>query len=150
MKENIYNYLYEYGFNKSDIDIIEKENDDIFYATIDEVEKNINFLESKQLNKEDIVRIVKKNSFVLTEKNNRLQELNEIYNVVLRFDYEELIYVLKNNPEAYTISPIELQKIIEYMGVYGYGIDYIKKIILKIPQILSMTLDEFKEIVKFN
>jgi len=150
MIENIYNYLYEYGFNKSEIDIIEKENDDIFYTTLDEVKKNIDFLESKQLDEEDIVQIVKRNPFILTEKNNRLQELNEIYNVVLRFDYEELINIIKTNPETYTISPIELQKMIDYMYSCGYAIDSIKKIILKKPRILSMTLEEFKDVVKFN
>ena len=87
---------------------------------------------------------------MLTEKNNRLYELNELYNIVLRFDYESIIEILKTNPEAYTISPIELQKIIDFMNLCGYDVDFIKNLILKNTKILSMTLEEFKEAINLN
>ena len=57
MKEEIYSYLHDYGFNAIDINNIEKENEEIFFTNLEEVKKNINFLEEKYLEPEDVINI---------------------------------------------------------------------------------------------
>ena len=148
MREEIYDYLHEYGFSAIDIDKIEKENEDMFYTDISEVRKNITFLEEKYLESEDIINIINDNPFMLTEKNNRLEALDDIYNGILSFDYESLKTLIKNNPEAYTISPIELNKIINHMKEIGYSKDIIKQFILKNSKVISMSYDTFLKIIK--
>lgn len=148
MREEVYDYLHEYGFSAIDIDKIEKENEDMFYTDISEVRKNITFLEEKYLESEDIINIINDNPFMLTEKNNRLEALDDIYNGILSFDYESLKTLIKNNPEAYTISPIELNKIIDHMKEIGYSIDIIKQFILKNSKVISMSYDTFLKVIK--
>lgn len=148
MREEVYDYLHEYGFSAIDIDKIEKENEDMFYTDISEVRKNITFLEEKYLESEDIINIINDNPFMLTEKNNRLEALDDIYNGILSFDYESLKTLIKNNPEAYTISPIELKKIIDHMKEIGYSIDIIKQFILKNSKVISMSYDTFLKVIK--
>ena len=148
MREEVYDYLHEYGFSAIDIDKIEKENEDMFYTDISEVRKNITFLEEKYLESEDIINIINDNPFMLTEKNNRLEALDDIYNGILSFDYESLKTLIKNNPEAYTISPIELNKIINHMKEIGYSIEIIKQFILKNSKVISMSYDTFLKIIK--
>ena len=148
MREEEYDYLHEYGFSAIDIDKIEKENEDMFYTDISEVRKNITFLEEKYLESEDIINIINDNPFMLTEKNNRLEALDDIYNGILSFDYESLKTLIKNNPEAYTVSPIELNKIINHMKEIGYSIDIIKQFILKNSKVISMSYDTFLKVIK--
>lgn len=148
MREEIYDYLYDYGFSAIEIDKIEKENEEMFFTNIGEVRKNITFLEEKYLKIEDIINIINDNPFMLTEKNNRLEALEEIYNKVLRIDYESLKKLIKNNPEAYTVSPIELQKIIDYMKEQGYTIEIIREFIIKNPKVISMNSNAFVKVLK--
>ena len=148
IREEVYDYLHEYGFSAIDIDKIEKENEDMFYTDISEVRKNITFLEEKYLEREDIINIINDNPFMLTEKNNRLEALDDIYNGILSFDYESLKTLIKNNPEAYTVSQIELNKIINHMKEIGYSIDIIKQFILKNSKVISMSYDTFLKIIK--
>ena len=148
MREEIYDYLYDYGFSAIEIDKIEKENEEMFFTNIGEVRKNITFLEEKYLKIEDVINIINDNPFMLTEKNNRLEALEEIYNKVLRIDYESLKKLIKNNPEAYTVSPIELQKIIDYMKEQGYTIEIIREFIIKNPKVISMNSNEFVKVLK--
>lgn len=148
MREEIYDYLYDYGFSAIEIDKIEKENEEMFFTNIGEVRKNITFLEEKYLKIEDVINIINDNPFMLTEKNNRLEALEEIYNKVLRIDYESLKKLIKNNPEAYTVSPIELQKIIDYMKEQGYTIEIIREFIIKNPKVISMNSNVFVKVLK--
>lgn len=148
MEESVYNYLHDYGFSAIELDEIEKENEEMFFVNVSEVRKNITFLEEKYLDIEDVIEIINKNPFMLTEKNNRLAILDNIYNSVLSIDYNSLINLIKNNPEAYTISPIELQKIIDYMKEQGYTIEIIREFILKNPKVISMTFENFIKALK--
>ena len=149
MREEVYDYLHDYGFNAIEIDKIEKENEEMFFTTISEVRKNITFLEEKYLENEEIIDIINKNPFMLTEKNNRLEALDNIYNGLLGIDYESMINLIKNNPETYTVSPVELKKIIDYMQTQGYTIEIIRNFILKNCKVISMTSDNFiKALIK--
>lgn len=148
MREEVYEYLHDYGFSAIDLDKIEDENEEMFFTTIKEVRKNITFLEEKYLEPRDIINIINDNPFMLTEKNNRLESLDNIYNVVLGIDYEELKKLIKNNPEAYTVSPVELQAIIDYMKQLGYSKQVIRDFILKNNKVISMTSENFKKALK--
>ena len=148
MKEEVYEYLHDYGFSAIDLDKIEDTNEEMYFTNIKEVRQNLTFLEDKYLEPGDIINIINDNPFMLTEKNNRLESLDNIYNVVLGIDYEELKKLIINNPEAYTISPVELQAIIDYMKEFGYTKEIIKEFILKNTKVISMSADNFKKALK--
>ena len=148
MKEEVYEYLHDYGFSAIDLDKIEDTNEEMYFTNIKEVRKNLTFLEDKYLEPVDIINIINDNPFMLTEKNNRLESLDNIYNVVLGIDYEELKKLIINNPEAYTISPVELQAIIDYMKEFGYTKEIIKEFILKNTKVISMSAYNFKKALK--
>lgn len=143
MREEVYNYLHDYGFSAIELDEIEKENEEMFFTNISEVRKNITFLEEKYLDNEDVINIIISNPFMLTEKNNRLEALDDIYNGVLGIDYESMKELIINNPETYTVSPIELQKIINYLKEIGYSMEIIREFILKNSKVISMNSDTF-------
>jgi len=150
MKEEVYEYLHDYGFSALELDKIEKENEEMFFTNISEVRKNITFLEEKYLKTEDIINIINENPFMLTEKNNRLEALDEIYSGILKIDYESMIQLIKSNPEVYTVSPIELQKIINYLKEHNLSIDTVRELLMKNSKIISMDLEGFTKIIKFN
>ena len=150
MREEIYEYLHDYGFSAIELDKIENENEEMFFTNISEVRKNITFLEEKYLEREDIINLINDNPFMLTEKNNRLEALEEIYNGILRIDYESMKEFIRNNSETYTISPVELQKIIDYMKEQGYTIEIIREFILKNSKVINMTSDNFIKALKKN
>ena len=79
MREDVYNYLHAYGFSSIELDEIEKRNENMFFTNVSEVRKNITFLEEKYLDVEDILNIINDNPFMLTEKNNRLETIDNIY-----------------------------------------------------------------------
>ena len=149
MREDVYNYLHNYGFSSIDLDEIEKRNENVFYTNVSEVRKNITFLEEKYLDEEDIINIINENPFMLTEKNNRLEAIDKIYSE-LGFDYESLKQLIKNNSKAYTLSPIELNKIIDFLKSKNYNNDVIKKLIIQNPKVISMKYDDFEKAIRFN
>lgn len=149
MREEVYDYLHDYGFSAIELNKIEKENESMFFTSVSEVRKNIKFLEEKYLDNEDIVNIVINNPFMLTEKDNRLEALENIYGL-LCIDYESMIELIKNNPETYTASPVELQKIIDFLKNKNCTIDTIKNLFIKNPRIISMKFEDFEKAIKFN
>ncbi len=146
MRDEVYEYLHDYGFSAIELDKIEKENQEMFNTDLSEVKKNIAFLEEKYIPKEDIISIVNSNPFMLTEKNNRLEAVDSIYDD-LNIDYESLIMLVKTNPKAYTISPVELNKIINYLKEKNYSNEAIKTLVLKNPSIISMKFDKFTSLL---
>lgn len=149
MREEIYNYLHDYGFSAIEIDKIESSNENMFFTDISEVRKNISFLEEKYLESEDIIFIINNNPFMLTEKNNRLESIDEIYSL-LQFDYESLKQLIKNNPKAYTLSPVELKKIIDYLKSKNCSIEAIRKLFIQNSKVISMKFEDFEKAIKFS
>lgn len=150
MKEEIYNYLREFGFTKEEVNLFEDINEKMFFTNLEEVKKNISFLSNKNLSKEEIIQVFKKNPFMITVKDNRLNELDRIYLEKLNFESHLLKELIVNNPETYTISPIELQKIIDYLKEHNYNIQLIKDFIIKNPKIISMEFNEFIKSLNVN
>lgn len=149
MKEEVYNYLKEYGFTKEELSSFEEINEKMFFTNLNEVNKNIDFLMNKGLNKEEVMHVFRHNPYMITVKNNRLAELDKIYLEELLLSQEELRKLIKDNPETYTESPIELQRIIDKLKELNCSLKTIKEIFLENPKILDMTINEFDNIVKF-
>lgn len=143
MIEEVYDYLREYGFSKEEVNGFQDENEEMFFTNLEEIEKNINFLINKGLIKEEVLEVIKKDPYMLTVKNNRLDYLEKIYCDILGLTKEEIHKLIINNPDAYIISPIELEKIISYLKDNNYNIDKIKELILNNPTIINLTLEEF-------
>ena len=150
MREDVYNYLREYGFAKEEINSFEEENEKMFFTNLVEVNKNIEFLKDKELNKEEIMQVFRYNPYMITVKNNRLEALDKIYLEELKLNKEELKQLIINNPDTYIVSVSELNKNIDYLKENKYSIEIIRNFVINNPQIVSMSHEEFKNVVKFN
>lgn len=150
MREEVYEFLREYGFSKEELTSFEKENEKMFFTNLVEVNKNIDFLTNKGLVKEEIINVFRNNSFMITVKNNRLEALDKIYIDDLKFDINTLKTLIINNPETYTTSPIELEKNINYLKEHNCTIEIIRNFIINNNQVVIMDFDEFEKVVRFN
>lgn len=150
MIEEVYDFLRQYGFSKEELETIENINDKIFFVNLNDIKKNIDFLSNKGLNKDEILDVFRKNIFMITVAQNRLKALDNIYVNNLEFDISSLKQLIKNNPKTYTLSPVELQKIIDYLKEHNYSIEVIRDFILKNSKIISMEFNEFIKLLKVN
>ena len=150
MREEVYDFLREYGFTKEEVNYFEDENEEMYFTNLVEVNKNIDFLINKGLNKEEIMEVFRVDPFMITVKNNRLEMLDKIYLEVLNLNKDELKQLIIDNKDTYIASPIELNKCIEYLKEHNYTIEIIKNFLMDNPQLVNMYLDEFKNNVKFN
>jgi len=150
MKEEVYNFLREYGFTKEEVKSFQEENEKMFFTTIKEITKNINFLENKNLSKEEIMIILKNNPFMITEKNNRLHYLDKIYVEDLKMDTNTIKELIIKNNETYTASPIQLEKIINHLKEHNCTIETIRNFIINNPSVIIMDFIEYEKLVKFN
>ena len=150
MREEVYDFLREYGFTKEEVNYFEDENEEMYFTNLVEVNKNIDFLINKGLNKEEIMQVFRVDPFMITVKNNRLEMLDKIYLEDLKLNKDELKQLIIDNKDTYIASPIELNKCIEYLKEHNYTIEIIKNFLINNPQLVNMYLDEFKNNVKFN
>ena len=148
MLESVYYYLKEFGFNDKEIDFFEDENEDMFSTNNIEIEKNINFLFDKGLEKEEVLDVIRRNPDMLTVKNNRLEAYDKIFNNELDMDNDMIKKLIISYPDTYVESPIDLQNIINYLEEKKYDKEYIRNLMIDNPKIISMDLSEFeKEII---
>ena len=150
MREEVYDYLREYGLSKEELTSFEKENENMFFTNLVEVNKNIDFLINKGLAKKEIINVFKNNPFMITVKNNRLEALDKIYIDDLKFDINSLKTLIINNPETYTTSPIELEKNINYLKEHNCTMEVIRNFIINNNQVIIMDFNEFEKAVRFN
>ena len=150
MREEVYEFFKEYGFTRDEIHYFQDENEKMFFTNLIEVNKNIDFLKDKELNKEEIMQVFRYNPFMITVKNNRLDALNQIYLEDLKLTNEELKNLIIKNPDTYIVSVSELNKNIDYLKEHNYNIEKIRNFLITNPQLVSMSPEEFKNIVKFN
>lgn len=150
MIEEVYDFLREYGFTKEEVNYFEDENDDMYFTNMIEVNKNIDFLINKELNKEEIMQVFRVDPFMITVKNNRLDALDKIYIEDLKLNKDELKQLIIDNPDAYIVSVTELNKNIDYLKEHNYPIETIKKFFITNPQLISMSNEEFISVVKCN
>ena len=107
MKEEIFNYLKDYGFLKEDIYNFQDINDFLYFTALSLVTTNLKYLEDKDLSKEEIINIIKNNPHLLTIGSNKKEMLDNIYNDI--FTKEELKKLIIKYPNTYNINPLELQ-----------------------------------------
>ena len=115
MREEVYEFFKEYGFNRDEIHYFQDENEKMYFTNMIEVNKNIDFLINKGLNKEEIMQVFRVDPYMITVKNNRLDALDKIYLEDLKLTKDELKQLIINNPDTYISSPIVLNKCIDYL-----------------------------------
>lgn len=148
MKNEIYVYLINYGFSKENLDRFEELNEDMYFVSLDKVKENINFFEGKGLNNKEIISLANINPFILTLSSKRKNTFDEIYINKLNLSSDQIKYLLNNNSNIYTCSPLEFDKIINYLNYdKNYSIDNIKQIILNNPNIINKKIDEIAGII---
>ena len=147
MCEEVYDFLRNYGFSKEELSYFEEINDNMYFTNLKEINKNIDFLTNKGLTKEEILYVVKNNCFMLTEKNNRLELLDNIYINELELNNNLLKEIIINNPDTYSISPIELNKIINYLKDNNFDKNKIISLIMKNPKIITLDYEEFIKLI---
>ena len=136
MQEEVHDYLIEYGFTNSEIDQIESNNDAIFSITIDEIIERMMYLESKQIDKQDVIRIININPNILSVSDNEFSNIDDLFIDELNFDLSELSYLIINNPYLYNVGLKKIKQIINIL--YSKNIDErdIKSVILKNPRFI--------------
>ena len=142
MKEEVFEYLIEYGFNKEDLEEFLKINDKLFFANLDNIKNNINFFKEKELTKDEIINIIKEECFLLTISNKKKELLDNIYYNI--FNKDELKNLIITYPQSYVVNPLELEEIINYIKDLGYNI---KSIIINNKDLLSYDIEDVKKII---
>lgn len=138
MIDEIYQFLVNYGFSKENLRRFEEENENMYFVSLDKVKENIDFFTNKGLNKSEIINIVNINPFILTLSSKRKIAFDDIYINKLNLSNEEIKYLLNINNSIYTCSPIELDKIINYLNKEKKcSLNNIKKILLINPNIID-------------
>lgn len=150
MREDVYNFLREYGFTKEEVYSFEEENEKMFFTNLVEVNKNIDFLTNKGLSKEEIMDVFRKDPYMITVKNNRLEMLDKVFIEELKIDCDSLKDMIVSNPDLYISSPVELNQNIDFLKEHNCTMEIIRKFVVNNPQIVSMSPDKFKGVVKFN
>ncbi len=134
MKNEIYEYLINYGFSKENLDRFEELNEDMYFVSLDKVKENINFFAGKGLNNKEIISLANTNPFILTLSLKRKNAFDEIYINKLNLSNEQIKYLVNNNSN------------IDYLNK-NYSIDNIKQIILNNPNIINKKIDEIVGII---
>lgn len=143
MKDEVYDYLKEYGFSADLLQEIEDNNEYIFYMSLNNAKDNIEFFKNLGYTKEEYIQLVKDNYFNLTLSSKRKKAFEEIYINKLNLSNSDLKYLLSINNQIYTCSPIELDKNINYLLVdKQYSKEFIKNIILSNPKLVNKKIDE--------
>ena len=150
MREEVYEFLREYGFSKEEVHGFQDKNEKMFFTNLVEVNKNINFLLDKGLSKEEVIKVFREDPYMITVKNNRLEALDKIYIDDLEFDKLLLKELIIKNPKTYIASPIELNKTVDYLRNHNCDIEYIKKFIMNNPQVACMNFVEVEKQINFN
>lgn len=145
MRENVYDYLYDYGFSSKDLDNILDGNEEMFFTNLEYVKKHISFLEEKGLETRDIINVINSNPYMLTDREVRFNYLDNIYYNDLEMDAESLKGLIINNPRTYSINPARLREIINYMKELGYSKKEIREFILVNYNVVGMDLETFKK-----
>ena len=148
MKDEVYEYLINYGFNKENLDRIEEENEDIYFISLDKIKGNIDFFSNKGLDSKEIINLINDNSFNLTLSSKRKNAFENIYIKKLKLSNEQIKYLLYINNNMFTCSPIELDKIINYLiKDKNYSLDDIRNTILTNPKIINKKLEDVIETI---
>lgn len=139
MNEEIYEYLNNYGFTSEELKAFNKENEKLYFANLKNVKDNIEFLEAKGLKQNEIIEVIRKDSFMLTVSTKKKEVLNEIYKEIFRNN--EIKETIIKYPDMYIVSPVELRDVINYIKSKNLNP---REIIINDLNVLSFDLEEIK------
>lgn len=139
MNEEIYEYLNNYGFTSEELKAFNKENEKLYFANLKNVKDNIEFLEAKGLKQNEIIEVIRKDSFMLTVSTKKKEVLNEIYKEIFRDN--EIKETIIKYPDMYIVSPVELRDVINYIKSKNLNP---REIIINDLNVLSFDLEEIK------
>lgn len=140
MREDIYDYLINYGFTEEDLSRIKEENDKVYFAILKNITDNIEFLENKGLEKNEVIQVVRKNPYIITAGTRKKQLLDELYNSI--FNKGEIKELIIKYPYIYIVNPIELKEVIDYLNNVKLNL---KDIINENIDVLSFDLENIKK-----
>ena len=140
MREDIYDYLINYGFTEEDSSRIKEENDKVYFAILKNITDNIEFLENKKKKKNEVIQVVRKNPYIITAGTRKKQLLDELYNSI--FNKDEIKELIIKYPYIYIVNPIELKEVIDYLNNVKLNL---KDIINENIDVLSFDLENIKK-----
>ena len=79
MLEEVHDYLIEYGFSENDIKAIENNNDDIFLISLEELTDHMMYLDSKEIEKNIIIKIINDNPSILNISSSEISEIDDLF-----------------------------------------------------------------------
>ena len=135
MREEIYQYLRNYGFTKEEVKAL-KKNEDIYYAIMINITENIEFLEDLGLTKEEVISIINTNPFLITCTKKRKDAFNKIYINNLGITKEEIKNMLFINSYIYNLIPITVEILINDL-LKTYSKEDLKQEIINNPKLLN-------------
>lgn len=138
MKEEVYQYLRNYGFTKEELRNFEKHNIKLYEIEILSVQYNFNFLEKHGLNKQEILELIRSNIYMITVNKKKLDYLERIYIEILNFNMYEIKELLFKYSDLYIVNPIKVEELINFYKNKSYSIEDIKRLITINPSILGM------------
>ena len=135
MREEIYQYLRNYGFTQDEAKAL-KKNEEMYYAIMINITENIEFLENLGLTKEEVISIINTNPFLITCTKKRKDAFNKIYINSLGITKEEIKSMLFKNPYIYNLSPITVDILINDL-LKTYSKEELKQEIINNPKLLN-------------
>ena len=113
--------------------------ENLYFANLKNVKDNIEFLEAKGLKQNEIIEVIRKDSFMLTVSTKKKEVLNEIYKEIFRDN--EIKETIIKYPDMYIVSPVELRDVINYIKSKNLNP---REIIINDLNVLSFDLEEIK------
>lgn len=141
MDQDIYNYLIEYGFNKSDIESIKNKNNNYYFFNYDNIIKVLEYLEYFGFDKDEVISIINNNPFILDSTVENLQEIKDIFFSHLKMSNNEMICLLNNNPNIYTIHPDELENKLDTKIFNNLTSEEVIKLLLSSSKLLELDVN---------
>ena len=114
MLEEVHDYLTEYGFNENNISAIENSNDNIFLITLEELLDRMIYLDSKEIDKKQIIKIINDNPTILSVSSSEFSEIDDLFIEELKFNLSELSQLIIKKPNLYNIGLERIKKNNQY------------------------------------
>ena len=137
MREEVYDFLKEYGFDSNDLNELEEVNDNVYFLKKENVSTLIKHFEEKGFSKEEIINIINNNINLITLSLNDIEEYDDIFLNYLNFNIDEY-QTLVNNLCIYDIEIRMIKEVINLLEQKGYNNNKIKKLIVSNPNILNI------------
>lgn len=141
MDQNIYNYLIEYGFNKSDIENIKNKNSNYYFFNYNNIMKVLEYLEYFGFDESEIISIIISNPFILDVGVDRLKELKNIMFNHFKISNNEMISLINKNANIYTINLSELENKLNTRIFNNLKSKEAIKLLLNSPKLLDLGID---------